>query len=176
MPITNVTSKWVAGALVFEANDGTDLVAIADRGITVSADTTISGDLAISGALSGDGLVQSVVVEATLTEVNAGKTLIAGVTGKTITILDYTMLFDGAFEAATSVDLDDTNGTPVSICALAVAGATDGAVIKPDHTNITNGAGYLAELTAGKGVAIGKTGSSATTGTKVTVAILYSIA
>lgn len=117
----------------------------------------------------------TLVGTATLAQINAGTTILAGVTNRIITPVFYQLKINGAFTTATSIDLTDTNGTPVNITSLAIAGATNGALILPTTANITNGAGYLAPLTTGAGLKIGKTGSTAAGGTSVLYTIQYII-
>jgi hypothetical protein len=75
----------------------------------------------------------------------------------------------------TSVDLVDTNSSAVTVAALGVAGLTNGAVLGPFDTNCTLGAGFGVALTASKGLKVVKNGSDATTGTSITVTVVYSI-
>lgn len=122
-------------------------------------------------------LIQSYVGSATLAELNAGKTLIPELPGRTIKIIGYTLLFTGAFTTATDIRLQDTNGTPVVITTVAIAAATAGAKISSEAVvaNVTDGAGLFANLTIGKGVKIVKTGSSAAGGTSISIKIIYSL-
>lgn len=121
-------------------------------------------------------IVQFVLVTVTLAELNAGKVLVTGVSGKTITPLDFKMTVSGTFATGTSAELEDTNGTPVVVASVAAAGLGDGAVINETEANTTVGAGYLAPLTAGAGLTMTKTGSDFTGGTSITVRVLYTIA
>ena len=120
-------------------------------------------------------IVKSFLITVTQAEINAGKVLIPGVAGKTITPLDFKMVVLGNFATGTSVDLEDTNGTPVVVASVLTAGLTTGAVINEAESNTSVGAGYLAPLTSGKGLALTKTGSDFTGGTSVTVRVLYKV-
>lgn len=115
------------------------------------------------------------VVTATIAEVNAGHTLIDGVAGKTIYVADITALATGTWTDATSVDVEDSNGTPVSVASFAVAALGDGAIAKANSANVTPGAGLVSGLTAGADLVVTKTGSDEATATSVTFSILYSI-
>lgn len=131
--------------------------------------------LVLNGTVNSNKVPLSVVNVVTLAEINAGKTILAGVTGKTITVLDFAAKVNGTFITTTTVDLEDTNGTPVVISALAVANLTDGNVIKPGDTGSAEGAGYLGALTLGAGLAVTNTGSAAAGGTDITFLVEYLI-
>lgn len=140
------------------------------------ADSDIEDNaLNINGSFYSNSVSKTLLATATLAEINAGKVLLAAVTGKTITIVDFKAKVVGNFAAATSVEVEDTNGSPVAIASTAVAGLTDGAILNEVESNTTMGAGYLGSLTAGAGIAITKTGSDATGGTSITVKIEYTI-
>lgn len=123
----------------------------------------------------GSRIVQTALVTATLAEINAGKTLIAAIAGRSITILDYKAKVTGAFTTTTAVLVQDTTGTPVVIATNAVAALTDGNILNEKTTNVTMGAGYLTALAAGKGVVVANSGSAAAGGTSITFRIQYSI-
>lgn len=118
-------------------------------------------------------IVRNVSSVCTLSEINAGKTLIAGVAGKIIKVLGFSARVAGNFTTTTSVDLQDTNSTPVKVQVMAVAALTDGAVLKDGTTNVTQGAGMFANLTSGKGLAVANVGDAAAGGTSITVNVQY---
>jgi hypothetical protein len=120
--------------------------------------------------------VRVALVTATLAEINAGKTLLAAVAGKVITVVGYQAKVLGNFAATTAVLVQDTTGTPVVIATNAVAALTTGAILNETTANVTMGAGYLAALAAGKGIVVANSGSAATGGTSITFRILYTIA
>lgn len=120
-------------------------------------------------------IVKTLLATVLLADINAGKVLIPAVAGKIITPLDVKMTVSGNFAAGTSVELEDTNGTPVVVASVAQAGLSDGDVINETEANTTMGAGYLAPLTTGKGLALTKTGSDFTGGTSITVRVLYKV-
>jgi len=113
------------------------------------------------------------IVTATLAEINAGKELIPAITGKKIRILDIDAKVSGNFATGTSVEVEDSNGTPVVALQYAVAALTDGAFLEADTANVTIGAGYMADLTISKSLRIEKTGSDFTGGTSITLMISY---
>lgn len=124
---------------------------------------------------AADARVRAALVTCTLAELNAGKTLIAGASGKTITIVEIAAKVAGAFAAVTSYDVQDTADSPVAIASFAVAGLTDGAMKRAGDANVTLGAGHMAALTADKGVRVVKNGSSGTGGTSITFRVLYTV-
>lgn len=117
--------------------------------------------------------VHTAIVTATLAEINAGKTLVAGVTGKKITVLNFIERVLGNFAATTSVDVQSSNVTPVKVAVAAVAALTTGAVLIPGTANVTLGAGFGAQLGTGDGLVVANVGSAATTGTSITYTITY---
>ena len=138
------------------------------------AGSSTDNELIVNGTFSSNKVVQTAIVTATLAEINAGKTLIDGVAGKTISIVGIEGKAVGTFAALTSVEVEDTNGTPVAIISTAVANLDDD-YIAAGQTGNTIGAGYLGALTTGAGVAVTKTGSTGTGGTSITYKIDYII-
>lgn len=117
--------------------------------------------------------VQTAIVTATLAEINAGKTLIAGQTGKKITVTNITERVSGNFATGTAVLVQSSNGTPVVVQTLAEAGLTNGAVLNPTSANVTNGAGFAAQLGTSDGLVVANSGSAQTGGTSITFTITY---
>jgi len=131
--------------------------------------------LNINGSFYSSFVAKTLIATATLAEINIGKVLLIGELGKTITILDFKAKVAGNFATVTSVEIEDTDSSPVAIASTAAAGLTDGAILNEVEANTTMGAGYLGDLTSGKGVQITKTGSDATAGTSVTIRIVYTV-
>lgn len=129
----------------------------------------------INGSFESNKVVQTVVNTVTLAELNAGKTLFAGIAGKTVTVIDFDAKVSGAFAATTSADLEDTNASPVAIATVAVAALTDGNILDSKTASVTMGAGYLGTLTTGEGIAVTNTGSAATGGTSITYKVGFII-
>lgn len=127
-----------------------------------------------SGSVTA-GQLQSITVTATLAEINAGKTLIPAVSGKSIKVLDYIMRVAGNWATATSVDLQSSNGTPVKVNVALIAALTDGAVLVPPASNVTLGAGFGAALGAGDSLKVVNVGTAGTGGTSITYTITYAI-
>lgn len=123
------------------------------------------------------GATQQVVynakVNATLAEINAGKTLLAEASGVTIRPIGVTVQCDGTFLSGTSVIVRSTNASPVVLTTLAQANLADNAVIKDGETGSTRGVGISADLTAGDGVEIAKSGADFTGGTSIDFDIQY---
>lgn len=160
------------GALDVESGGELD---IESGGALKLAGTQITATAAELNELSGRNTVFSLLASATLAEINAGKVLLAGASGITLTVLDVKAVVDGSFAACTSVGLQDTEASPVSIASLAVAALTDGAVLNEASSNVTMGAGYLGALTEGEGIEVVNVGDPATTGTGITFRILLSV-
>lgn len=117
--------------------------------------------------------VRTAVVSATLAEINAGKVLIPGVSGKAITVISFVERVTGTFTTATAIVLASDNGTPVVVGTEAIAGVTNGAVILPSDTNMVLGAGFGVPLGSGDGLKVTKTGSTAAGGTSISFTINY---
>lgn len=112
----------------------------------------------------------------TTAQLNAGITLVAAVTGRTIRVLGYSLVSNGDFSSGggTSVIFQDTNGTPVVITTVAKAALTAGAKIGSGMTvaNVTDGAGMVGNLTASKGIAI-KADAALSVGTSIDIVMTY---
>jgi|SRR5579872_313034 len=117
----------------------------------------------------------SVTVTATIAQINAGLTLVAGVAGRTITVTNFYMMAHGNFTTATDVRISDTASSPVDVVTVVVADFQDTNIVTPaGGTGITVGT-FAAPLTAGKGLQLRKTGSSITVATSATVTVQYSL-
>jgi len=148
-----------------------------------SIDVESGGALEIAGSevnLAGaDPITYTLTNSVSLTELNAGKTLLAAVAGRTVTVVDWSVTaVGGNATAATALTLSDTAGSPVLIATIVVAGLAEDIVCKPNTaTHVDNGAaGIGLGLTAAKGITVEKTGSAMTTATDFTVCISYTIA
>ena len=131
------------------------------------------GTINLTGTLQSTVVARTELVTATLAEINAGKELIPAVVGKKIRVLDIDAKVSGNFATGTSVEVEDSNGTPVVALGYAVAALTDGAFLEADTANVTIGAGYMADLTVSKALRVEKTGSDFTGGTSITLMIAY---
>jgi hypothetical protein len=155
-------------------NSGTTYVVTEpdDSYITVSgSDELTLGDDAL--AL----LVHNKRVRCTVSEINAGKTLISGVTGYKIRMIDcMAIAYGGSVGGTTTVDILGTqSSSSVKLVAYAQTNLTQSTVLRAGGTGATvlaNGASF-AECDADAGITIGKTGDDATTATGVDVIISY---
>ena len=132
-----------------------------------------TGTVNFTGTLQSTKIAHTQLVTVTQAEINAGKELIPAVTGKKIRILDIDAKVAGNFATGTSVEVEDSNGTPVVALQYAAAALTDGAFLEADTANVTIGAGYMADLTISKALRVEKTGSDFTGGTSITLMIVY---
>jgi len=171
---THFKSAITAESGFYVGNKETSTQAINTSGGLLQEGTAVAADL--TGA---SPITYTLSESVSLTEINAGKTILAAVAGRTITVVDFTIIaVGGAATAATAVTLSDTASSPVVITTIAVAALTEGNLVKPyTATHVTNGAaGIGASLTAAKGITIEKTGSAMTTATSFTAIISYTIA
>lgn len=123
------------------------------------------------------GLTKTTVVTATLAEINAGKTLIAGVAGRKIIVSNVIERVAGTFTTSTSVDVQSSNVTPVKVVVAAVAALGTGVVLTSAPTaNVTLGAGFGVPLGTGDGVVVANVGTASAGGTSIQYTITYSIA
>lgn len=120
-----------------------------------------------------DPAIQTVDVTATLAQINAGLTLVAGQAGSKLRVLNYVARVTGAFATGTSVELESTNGTPVAVSTIAEAALTNGAVLLPSSANTTLGAGFGAQLGTGDGLKVVNNGSAQTGGTSIEFTVTY---
>ena len=147
-------------------------------GLTSSADELNLLTDATADFTGVSPIVYCHIDSASLSEINAGHTLLAAVAGRTVTVVDWSMTaVGGAAGTATAVTLSDTAGSPVLIATVAVAALVEGTVVKPNSANVTDGAaGVGLGLTAEKGITIEKTGSALDTLSDITITIHYTIA
>jgi hypothetical protein len=112
----------------------------------------------------------------TIAEVNAGATLVAAVTGKSIRMVNCKAIaVGGAAAAVTTVDVLGTVSTSRKLVAFAQANLTQSTVLTAGGTGgtvLADGASYTAN-DAGTGVTVGKTGSAVTTATHIDVIFDY---
>lgn len=151
---------------VYKALGGNELIIASGGKITIEA----------GGVFKGAAIPQVAQSTVTLAQLNAGATLVAGVAGQVIHVVQITLVVTGAVTTATAVTITDTAGT-VTLGTWAVAGLTDGARLNTNSTitNQTIGAGLDTDLAAGQGLTIQKTGSTATVNTSTRVTIHYTI-
>ncbi len=112
----------------------------------------------------------------TIAQVNAGATLVAAVSGKSIRMVGCKAIaVGGAAGAVTTVDILGTSTTSRKLVAFAQASLTQSAVLADGGTGgtvLADGASYTAN-DAGTAVTIGKTGSNVTTATHIDVIFVY---
>ena len=121
----------------------------------------------------GNANLKHHVVTATLAEINAGHTLLTGVSGSTIFVHNVKILVNGTFITGTSVELEDDNLTPVIVVSFAQASLTNGAIL--EVADGTAGVGLITGLTADQSLVVTITGSLFAGGTSIVFSILYSI-
>lgn len=170
------------------------------RGSRVEVDTSTVGNvktsggvnpvigLAFDGATGANQLIRVLIkafpnaagatlknatVTATLAQINAGLVLVPAVTGQAITVTNFTAIVNGTFLTGTSVELEDTNGTPVAVATFGEAALTNGAILVPASSGVTLGAGFAAPLTTSKGLQVVNNGSAQTGGTSITFNLTY---
>ena len=131
-----------------------------------------TGAQGTAGATGAAGTAQGVQVEVSLAELNAGKTLVAGVEAQNIIVIDFNVVCDGSFGTLTSAELEDTSGT-INVCSIAQAQMIDNAVLTKESTGVTLGVGVAEKLTTGESLVITHTGPDADTATKLTVSLTY---
>ncbi len=124
--------------------------------------------------LSGNKLF-SVEHVVTLAELNAGHTILPAPAGRKLKVVDFFIKFTGTFTTATDIRLSDLASSPVDIVTIVIAQAGDGVYHTRSKGTNTLGAGFMADLTAGKGIQLRKTGSSAAGGTSITVQVMYRV-
>lgn len=136
----------------------------------------LEADSASITSLSLTGNVLNVRKRFTIAEVNAGATLVAAVSGKSIRMVACKAIsVGGAAGAVTTVDILGTLTTGRKLVAYAQANLTQSTVLVDGGTGaavLADGASYTAN-DAGTAVTVGKTGSNVTTATHIDVIFDY---
>ncbi len=126
------------------------------------------------GKSVGSGEVQIKAGRVALTDVNAGTIVIPARAGKSIMIVGGQMVAIGGNAAAnTSVNLNDTAGSPIVGVACLRAGLTQNAQLDFDAAAQVTRTTYRAPLTAGKAVKPVNVGTAMTTATHVDYYVEY---
>ncbi len=121
-----------------------------------------------STALSGQERV--LVTSSTIAEVNTGTTILAGVTGRTITVTGVTLIsLGGTVGTCTDVRISSTAGSPVDMATGAAASLTQNTLF----TDTSRDAGLAAAGVSGEGLQIRKTGGTCDTSTGVISIVRY---
>lgn len=153
--------------------DPSDYLAIFDVSAGKVKKFLVAGIPEQRDSVNSAAIVRTKTITATLAELNAGKAILAAQTGIAYRVLNYTARVVGAFAAATGILIQDSNGTPVVVTTIAVAGLTNGAVLQPSSSNTTIGAAFAGLTTANKDLNIIKNGIDLTTGTSITITVTY---
>jgi len=159
-----------------------DTPAIADAAIenlqlgaaAVEADNIADG--AVGAAALAAGVLLSIRHRVTAAEVNSGHELVAPPSGKTLRLVDVSLIaIGGGAAGATTVDILDG---ATKLVAAAVAGLTQSALLRAGAANasiLADGASFAA-LDADDAISIGKTGNSLTGCTHIDVLLTYALA
>lgn len=171
--ITNAGTNPVAGFALDGATATDQLIRVWILTQSLQSAQVIADVAGLQTALDARALVKQIVV--TQAQLNAGQALIAGVTGKKITVLGIQAKYAGTFAVGTAMVIQSDNGTPVVVVTETLAGMAAGNQPIPyaADANQTLGAGWGVPLGTGDGLQVVKTGSSFTGGTSVTLAITY---
>lgn len=111
-----------------------------------------------------------------LADVNAGKNIIDNNGAYILRVMDgYMVARGGAMGALTLARVVTDEGTPVVIFTGAQANLTEDNFLEPGVTGFARGAGWKADLAAGAGIDVDKTGSAGTTATELEVGVAYQI-
>jgi len=137
---------------------------------------SLEADEATITRLNVTDSVLSARVRFTIAEVNAGATLVAAITGKSIRMVNCKAIaVGGAAGAVTTVDVLGTVSTARKLVAFAQASLTQSAVLTAGGTGaavLADGASYTANDVS-TGITVGKTGSHETTATHIDVIFDY---
>lgn len=108
----------------------------------------------------------------TLAQINAGgvaNAIVPGFSGKQLSVTSFILRVTGAFTTGTSISLVDSAG--INVATIAEAALTNGAVLTPNSSNVTLGAGFGSLLTSGSGLWILNNGSAQAGGTNIAFTI-----
>lgn len=163
MPATKITSRWVAGNLVFRNGAGTELLKFDQA----------------TGQVLSPGIVKHIRRRCTIAEVNAGVTLLAALAGYKYRLIDASAIsVGGAAAAVTTVDLLATQGaSSVKLVAFAQASLTQSALLRAGASGaaiLADGASFV-QNDVNTAVTVGKTGAAVTTATHVDILVSYAI-
>lgn len=174
---------WLVAGAAITRGAAVEVVASTSKVITSAGVNPVVGTAFDTASVNGDlirvlvqvpgtaatatGAAQQLTVTASLAEINAGKILIPGLTGKSINLSNYTARVTGTFATGTAVVLESTNGTPVIVSTIAEAGIAGTTVIGPYESHTTLGAGFAVPLGVGDGLKIVNSGSAQTGGTSI---------
>ena len=157
-------------ALLASAVANADYLLVADNSVDKPKKVLASSFAIQKSALSQ--VVYNAKVTATIAQINAGTTLLAGESGVTIRPIGIMATVAGTFASGTAVVLADTSST-ITIESLAMAQLAAGAKIDDGDTGATRGAGLCGNLTAGEGIRVSGTGEAFTAGTSIVFDIQY---
>lgn len=162
MPVTKVKSKWTsAGSLQFTTNTGTELATVHP-----------------TAGLSGPSVAKTLRTRFTISEVNAGATILAAVSGLKYRLLDcFVIAVGGAVGAVTTVDVLGTQSTSQKLVAFAQASLTQSTLLRAGASGaaiLADGASFV-QNDANTAITIGKTGATITTATHIDVVLTYAL-
>lgn len=149
---------------------------------TLAVDTTTDSNVDIFLTPKGTGVVvapqqvYSVEGSVTVAQINAGNTILAATTGRTLKIVGVLMqAVGGSAAGCTAIQVADTTGTPVVGVSVAVAGLTSGTIVTEATASNVTLTTFLTALTANQGLQIIKTGGSCTTLVTMNYRVFYKI-
>ena len=157
-----------------------------DAALTVGAATATSLTLGavdivttLKGIVKGDAegyMTHTLVVDATVVEINAGHVLVTCPAGRQLQLVDVVAVaYGGAIEACDTVDIiEETSTTKFVTFAQTDLTQSTTLTMAANGTDIADGASYSA-MTADKDILVSHTGSDATTATGVRFIISYII-
>jgi len=113
----------------------------------------------------------------TVAQVNAGVTIVAPVSNRTLRVTHFLLqALGGATAGCTSVRISDTSTGPIDVVTVLVAALTQNTVVtEATASNVTLGTFATSQLTPGAGLQVRKVGSSCTTATSFNVSVFYQI-
>lgn len=154
--------------------DGAMLEADAVTSAKIATDAV--GEDALDDALS---VIQGAHVNCTVTVVGAGTcTVVAAVTGKSIVVWDAAVITIGGDAATcTSIELEDTAGTPATVASWTVAGELTENAVESILGNVptVTAANLGAALGSGLALVMTDTGSDCTGATSFDIFVQYSV-
>lgn len=131
-------------------------------------------DPAFSTTLLGNPVVKELAGTATVAQINAGITILTGVSTRKIYVLGYDFVATGTPATCTGVLLQDTAGSPVVAASVPVASLTSGTHALTASAQLGAGFGQ-AGLTASQSLQLKVNGSNCTTMTSMSYNIQYTV-
>lgn len=178
-PATSDTVAGLGTAQTFTAGQtftGANTYGAASTFNAKTSTTAVDINPPFDSRILGNPVMKLTYGTCTIASINAKTCVIlAGVTGRTISVEYFDVVSAGTPATCTGVLLEDNNGTPVVVATMNVAQLGSGVHDIPLTAGIGVGFGAGTGLTQAKGLQLDVNGSSCITATAMTYAVTYTV-